>query len=164
MSSGTGSFAGDCSFPVWVAGEWAERCFKRSCKAFISRQFTVVTSSFLSKLCGQQLVSGRAVPRRFSAALPRRQPALGITAGSTEMLFKKKKQVLCMFFECSSVLTCPRTSMGCLVAGPSTCRRSQPCSSLPCGWRTAQQSVARAGGRPPCPLHASLLKYSLGSS
>lgn len=98
MSSSTGSFAGDCSFPVWVAGERAERCFKRSCEAFISRQFTVVTSSFLSKLCGQQLVSGQAVPRRFSAALPRRQPALGITAGSTEMLFFLKKNRCCAWF------------------------------------------------------------------
>lgn len=60
MNRGPGSFSGDCSFPVWVAGEWAERCFKRSCEAFISRQFTVVTSSFLSKLCGQQLASRRS--------------------------------------------------------------------------------------------------------
>lgn len=57
MNTGADSLSGDCSFPVWVAEEWAERCFKRSCEAFISRQFTVVVSSFLSELCGQHLVA-----------------------------------------------------------------------------------------------------------
>lgn len=52
MNRGPGSFSGCCSFPVWRAGEWAERCFKRSCDVFINRQFTVVTSGFLSNSVG----------------------------------------------------------------------------------------------------------------
>lgn len=39
-------------FPCLGGRRWAERCFKRSCEVFINRQFTVVTSGFLSNSVG----------------------------------------------------------------------------------------------------------------
>lgn len=69
MNRGADSLSEDCSFPVWVAGERAERCFKRSWEAFISRQFTVVISSFLSELCGQHLLASCSAPL-LEAAVP----------------------------------------------------------------------------------------------
>lgn len=103
MNREPGSSSGD--FPVWVAGEWAERCFKRSCEAVMSRQFTGVTSSFLSKLCGRQLVSTHSVLFLHRVALL----AAGISWITVCKARDEPVEILCVIFRCSSILIVAKT-------------------------------------------------------